>query len=230
MTDRQKQLLFALVREYTRTALPVGSASLGAVRGFDVSPATIRNELALLEEGGYITQPHTSAGRIPTEKGFRSYINAMTDERTAGPPVRFKKPSATDPERATKEVARELAARAEEVVLVAFGPRSIYTTGLSYLLGQPEFEQAYERVLRISAMMDRLEDVVLRTYAQVPTEVTVWLGDENPFGEEVGTIVTRYGSGREGGMIALLGPVRMDYDRNYSLVRSAKEILEELGV
>lgn len=230
MTDRQKQLLFALVREYTRTAEPVGSASLGAVRGFDVSPATIRNELALLEEGGYITQPHTSAGRIPTEKGFRCYINAMAEERSAGPSVRFKKPAAEDLEGATKDVARQLASSAQEAVLIAFGPHTIYTTGLSYLLAQPEFEHAYERVVRISEIMDRLEDVVLRVYARVPAEITVWLGDENPFGEEVGTIVTRYRSGREGGMIALLGPVRMDYDRNFGLVRSAKEILEELGV
>ena len=77
MEDRKATILSAVVEEYIRTAQPVGSARVAASDAVDVSSATIRNELANLEEQGYLEQPHTSAGRVPTEKGYRFFVDHL---------------------------------------------------------------------------------------------------------------------------------------------------------
>src|SRR5580698_1150692 len=77
MTDRQQKILSAIVEQYAEVASPVGSSLLAKV--FDVSSATIRAEMAELERMGFITQPHTSAGRIPTDKGYRLYVNGLNE-------------------------------------------------------------------------------------------------------------------------------------------------------
>ena len=77
MQHRQLAILRAIVEDYVATEEPVGSKNLAARHGLGVSPATIRNEMAVLEEAGLITQPHTSAGRIPTNKGYRVFVDKL---------------------------------------------------------------------------------------------------------------------------------------------------------
>ncbi|MBH1980710.1 transcriptional regulator, partial [Candidatus Saccharibacteria bacterium] len=78
MTERQLQILIAIVEQYAEIAVPVGSVTLAKL--FNVSSATVRSEMARLEQMGLITQPHTSAGRIPTDKGYRFYVNQITEQ------------------------------------------------------------------------------------------------------------------------------------------------------
>src|SRR5690349_3367970 len=82
---RSRRILYAAVTEYITTGEPVGSRKLARRYGLDVSPATIRNELADLEEHGYLMQPHTSAGRVPTDKGFRAFVDALGRVREVQP-------------------------------------------------------------------------------------------------------------------------------------------------
>ena len=77
LTDRQQSILFAIIEEYAEMAAPVGSVTLAKL--FDVSSATIRSEMSRLEELGLITSPHTSAGRIPTDAGYRFYVNNLVE-------------------------------------------------------------------------------------------------------------------------------------------------------
>ena len=79
LTDRQKRIMIAVVEGYTESpnAEPIGSSSLSLYEGLDVSTATLRNEMALLEEMGYLEKTHTSSGRIPTEKGYRLYVEEL---------------------------------------------------------------------------------------------------------------------------------------------------------
>jgi heat-inducible transcriptional repressor len=77
LTDRQKMLLTLVIHEYTRTAVPVGSQTLVDHYHLDLSSATVRNELAVLEDMGYLRQPHTSAGRSPTENGYRYFVSQL---------------------------------------------------------------------------------------------------------------------------------------------------------
>ena len=82
LDERKAAILSAVVREYIETAQPVGSGRVASAPGIDVSPATVRNELAALEEAGYLIQPHTSAGRIPTDRGYRFFVDALRDSQT----------------------------------------------------------------------------------------------------------------------------------------------------
>ena len=82
---RSRRILYAAVTEYITSGEPVGSRKLSRRYGLDVSPATIRNELADLEEQGYLVQPHTSAGRVPTDKGFRAFVDALVRMRDVQP-------------------------------------------------------------------------------------------------------------------------------------------------
>ena len=79
LTDRQKRIMIAVVEGYTESpnAEPIGSSALSLYEGLDVSTATLRNEMALLEEMGYLEKTHTSSGRIPTEKGYRLYVEEL---------------------------------------------------------------------------------------------------------------------------------------------------------
>jgi len=81
LTERQKAILDLVVRGYIATAVPVGSKALVAQPGLNVSSATIRQEMASLEEAGYLTHPYTSAGRMPTEKGYRYFVEHLMEER-----------------------------------------------------------------------------------------------------------------------------------------------------
>ena len=86
MTERQQSILSAIVEQYAEVASPVGSSLLAKV--FNVSSATIRAEMAELERHGFITQPHTSAGRIPTDKGYRFYVDSLMDVEHLSEPER----------------------------------------------------------------------------------------------------------------------------------------------
>lgn len=81
ITERQEKLLDFLIKEYISTAEPVSSKALKRVADLDVCGATIRNDLQVLTKGGFIEQPHTSAGRIPTKKAYRHFANKMTSQR-----------------------------------------------------------------------------------------------------------------------------------------------------
>jgi len=88
ITERQQHILHSLVKEYIDLASPISSSLLKKKCALDISPATIRNELQELTELGYITQPHTSAGRVPTEKGYKFFIEIIFSDNlhsTAGP-------------------------------------------------------------------------------------------------------------------------------------------------
>src|SRR5229473_2119505 len=78
LDDRKLAVLRAIVEDYVSTTEPVGSKSLVDRHHLDVSPATIRNDMAVLEEQGFIAQPHTSAGRIPTDKGYRLFVDRLS--------------------------------------------------------------------------------------------------------------------------------------------------------
>src|SRR5689334_24243952 len=86
LSDRSRRLLATLVREYIETGEPVSSQVLARESGLSVSSATVRNVLAQLEESGYVVQPHTSAGRVPTDRAYRVFVDLLLAERKPARP------------------------------------------------------------------------------------------------------------------------------------------------
>jgi len=96
MQERTQKLLKEIIELYIKTAKPVGSKCLADSKNFEVSPATIRNEMMELEKAGFIVQPHTSAGRVPTALGYRYYLDNLLDVKSVNDKEQTELASAYD--------------------------------------------------------------------------------------------------------------------------------------
>ncbi len=231
MTDRQKQILAAIIEQYAEVASPVGSKLLA--KAFSVSSATIRAEMADLERAGYIHQPHTSSGRVPTDKGYRLYVNDLSESTDAKlPATRMEKALSSRlhnsgvPERAIRNAVDTLVEMTHNLGLATIG-NQLYMSGLSNLFGQPEFMQSGQ-VKQVAGLLDNLEPWLREAAPNQP--LSVYIGRENPIGRTAGCtlIISRFRSPfSDRSYIGTLGPTRQSYKEVMTLVRCAGEELEE---
>ena len=231
MTERQKLILCAIVEQYAEVAVPVGSSLLAKV--FGVSSATIRAEMAELEHMGLITQPHTSAGRIPTDKGYRYYVNRITDQQDGALPAgRAEKAlsarveSGGLPDRTIRTAVDTLVEMTHNLGLATIGDQ-LYMSGLSNLFGQPEFMHQGQ-VQEVATLLDNLEPWLQEASPNKP--LSVYIGQENPIGRAAGCtlIISKFRSPySEHSYIGILGPTRQSYRDTMTYVRRAGEALEE---
>ena len=229
MTDRQQKILQAIVEQYAEVASPVGSSLLAKV--FDVSSATIRAEMAELEKNNYITHPHTSAGRVPTDKGYRYYVNHISEAEQNNASKRAKKALSTRatgdiPERAIRNTVDTLVELTHNLGLATIGDQ-LYMSGLSNLFGQPEFMNSGQ-VREVANLLDNLEPWLHETAPNKP--LSVYIGHENPIGRTAGCtlIVSKFSSPySDRSYIGVLGPTRQSYRDVMTLVKRAGEALEE---
>lgn len=232
MTDRQKQILSAIVEQYAEVAAPVGSSLMAKV--FGVSSATIRAEMAELEHLGYIGQPHTSAGRIPTDKGYRFYVNQIAagdtskvlPEKRAERALSARVTSGGLPEQTIRNTVDTLVELTHNLGLATIGDQ-LYMSGLSNLFGQPEFMQ-FGQAQQVASLLDNLEPWL---YEAAPNEpLSVYIGQENPIGRGAGCslIISRFRSPfSDRSYIGVLGPTRQSYRDVMALVGRAGRTLEE---
>ncbi len=230
MTDRQAQILRAIVEQYAEVAAPVGSSLLAKV--FNVSSATIRAEMAELERLGFIVQPHTSAGRVPTDKGYRFYVNQVSEanvpmvDRRAERALAARVESGVLPERVIKNAVDTLVELTHNLGIATIGDR-LYMSGLTNLFTQPEFASG-QHVRDVAKLLDNLEPWL---YEAAPNEpLSVYIGAENPIGRDSGCslIISRFRSPySDRSYIGVLGPTRQSYGQVMSLVKRTGEALEE---
>ncbi len=229
MSERQTAILRAIVELYAKTAEPVGSQAL--MEHFNVSPATIRAEMVELEAAGYIMQPHISAGRVPTDKGYRAYVNEI--EQSAQPTdgrisraIAKRIGSAGEVDRAIKQAAESLAEVTQNLGLATTSD-GLYFTGLASLFGQPEFfggRQAYE----VARLLDNLDEWL--SEAAPAGRINVYIGHENPIGKASGAslIIACFESPHsDRSYIGVLGSTRQNYNQVIGLVDYTGRLLEE---
>jgi len=219
LSERQKLILHTLVKEYVKSAQPVASGILVEKYRLDISPATVRNELMFLEEAGYIYQPHTSAGRVPTEAAYLLELEILTAKKKElkNSDKEILDNSLISATENLKPAARALAELSGNAVFWAFHKNDLYHTGLSNLFTQPEFRQA-ETVCDVSQVIDRMEEIIDSLFNDLPEGSKVYLGETNPFGAFLGTTILKYRHQGVSGLCGILGPLRMDYGRNLSLL------------
>lgn len=239
ITTRQKEILCQIVEEYAETASPVGSVTMAKL--FRVSPATIRAEMARLEALGLIAQPHTSAGRVPTDAGYRFYVNNLENgvarfeesevikrslERgTHAIEVRITSQSQADA--AIRRAVDSLVELTGNLGLATIGGQ-LYLAGMSRLFTQPEFTDT-RRVQAVAELLDNLEPWLMEVAPGEP--LNIFIGQENPIGKnsEVSLIISKFRSPfSDRSYIGVLGPTRQNYSRVMSLVRYTGNMLEEL--
>jgi heat-inducible transcriptional repressor len=220
MTERQQTVLRSLIEEYTRTAEPVASVFLARQASLDISSATIRHDLAALENAGYIVQPHPSAGRVPTVKGYDFYLKNFLRREALDRDSTTKLENALkqfgNEREALKSLARLIANISGSAVIVALAENDVYYTGLSLLFAKKEFEDK-SLLLNLSRMLDEIDAAAYRELANV-REVEILLGDKCPFDENCAVIVGHYRLGRHRGFVGIVGPMRMDYNLNLNLI------------
>ena len=213
METRQANLLKLIIESYIKTAEPVGSKFLVAEFELDLSDATVRNEMRFLEETGYLAQPHTSAGRIPTESGYQLYVEKLMGEANFSKKTLEALQQAIvnlTGEDAIKSVSKVIAEEVHGAVIVAFGTERVYYTGLSELFAQPEFKDS-EYTLDASEMFDQAEELVGDLFEQVQIGAPqIFIGSQNPLGSHFSLVSMRL---PQDIIINLMGPLRFDYKK-----------------
>lgn len=234
LSKRQAEILKAIIEQYAEVACPVGSSLLAKL--FKVSSATIRSEMVELERLGYIYQPHTSAGRIPTDKGYRFYVNNINDNNDFAVSrfeKRVEKALATRvqeggiPERIIRNAVDTLVELTHNLGLATIG-NQLYISGLSNLFNQPEFV-SNNQVRQVAELLDNLEPWLRETAPNQP--LNVYIGRENSIGRSAGAslIISRFRSSySDNSYIGVLGPTRQQYRDVMFLVRRAGQELEEV--
>jgi heat-inducible transcriptional repressor len=242
MTDRQREILYAIIEEYAELATPVGSVTLAKL--FDCSSATIRAEMVKLEQMGYIMQPHTSAGRIPTDAGYRLYVNSLQENLDNDSKKKDDSQESVNTDRTAKALTTRIQAqsRADYAIRTAVDSlveltgnlglatigEQLYISGFGGLFSQPEFIQNTQ-VQAVGKLLDNIKPWLQEV--QPNEAINVYIGSENPVGKtsNVSLIISRFRSPySDRSYIGVLGPTRQSYKRVMSLVRHAGLMLEDI--
>lgn len=233
ITERQKKILKYLVKQYIHTAIPISSGLLEETCDLDVSAATIRNDLQELAEKKYIIQLHTSGGRVPTDRAYRFYVDRIIKNESIHPALATKRKirevllAVDNDAREINKAAANILARLSENMVVANVIESdeFYKTGLTNLFEFPEFRE-FDRMFNLASFFDNFESVFDKIegnlFDEIDSDVKVVIGRENPVKtiQDETVILARYNlPDNFTGSITLIGPTRMNYEKNIGLVR-----------
>jgi transcriptional regulator of heat shock response len=240
LSERQQKILNAIINEFQRSAEPVGSRSISKNHFPDLSPATIRNEMADLEDEGFITQPHTSAGRIPTDRGYRFYVNHLM--RASHPTPREEEQikhtlshSQQNLDDILHQTARLLSHALDyTAIVINLGHhRRIYAAGTVNLLHQPEFRNLahMQKMLQLFEEEELLAEIVDEGATKEEVSVHIGLENKHKIIRDCSLIVSSYEVEHENiGRIGVIGPTRMYYSKTTALVNYvAKELSKVLN-
>ena len=227
LTPRQIQILKCVVEEYTETAIPVGSDVLEKKYNVGVSPATIRNEMSALTKMGFLRQPHTSSGRVPSPKAIKLYVNQLMEEKklSVAEEVQAREQVSQGNDNfdhLMHEVTRALANNTHSLAIAATDNGQVWHSGYANILDIPEFYNI-DVTIRVLAMIEearRLQELFFgRAVREEPIEVL--FGEELgwPNFEPVGIISCQF-TGPEGrGSLGVIGPTRFNYPAIIPILR-----------
>lgn len=235
LTSRQTQILKVIIDEYIETAEPVGSDSLEKKYNLGVSPATIRNEMSLLTKSGYLKQPHTSAGRIPTSGAMKFYVDQLMEE---------KQMSLTDEVKAKEEVwdskgnldkflgeiTHSLAHRTGGLAIAATEDGSVWQAGHANIFLYPEFADLGV-CASVFGFMDESDQMIDLFFKRFPLEIPfdVLFGEEMGFRNfPVGIVAAHFKVKDTNGALGVIGPVRQSYASLIPTLRYYRGMLEEM--
>lgn len=240
MDKRKEQILGAIVKEYTRTARPVSSGLLCDKNYFEVSPATVRAEMLNLEKEGYLEQPHVSAGRIPSEKAYRYFVDNLINIKNGSLNQKEKDYikseidiDSDNPHSLSRQIAGVIANVSDNFALSEIiNTGEFFRAGFSKLFEMPEFYE-YDRIFRIVSVFDEFErylDMIFKDVFEESPKIVI--GRENLI-EDIydETIITvNYPlPGGYNGAAAIIGPTRMRYDKNIALMEYISEFMSPFG-
>ena len=238
LTNRQTQILKAIIEEYISTAEPVASEQLEKKYSLGISPATIRNEMTVLTGEGLLKQPHTSAGRVPTPMALHFYIENLMQEKqlSVADEVSAKEKvwdSRFDFDRLMRHASLALAQQTKNLSLAATNEGDVYYAGTSYILDMPEFYDidVTRTVLSLLDQQSRLSQLFFeRAYGADPVHIIFGADLGWPFFDPVGMAFIHFNAGGNRlGSLAVVGPCRMDYPRIIPTLRYFSDLITGLN-
>ncbi len=237
LTNRQTDILKALIREYTETGEAIGSEMLEKKYRLGFSPATIRNEMVVLEKKGYLVKEYFSAGRIPSARAFRFYINHLMKEKhlSTGDEVSYKHgiwDERRDTQRLLAHSVKLLAHKTGLLAVAATNTGDVYYAGVGNLLALQEFSD-WNLTRSLYRRLDELTfwTKVLEQAGQVEGNIYVMLGEEDfrdPVYESCASIMGQFRAPKINGMIGVIGPKRMYYDALTPQIRYFSNLIGQI--
>lgn len=232
MDSRQTKVLQAIVKAFIETASPIGSKQLCETGNFDVSSATIRNEMVKLEKDGFIMQPHTSAGRVPTSLAYRMFVDQMkVDSRLIEAQRDIEKVRRDKQLKQTKEVLHEMVSTLSSVthnITFASLPDQdrVFYIGLSNMFRMPEFSQNPDITTKVIEIFEnQISELLIEL--EIGADGVVYIGEENILPEFQSCSLLAYPYVYKGfnGVLGILGSTRMDYAYNMAALKSSVQML-----
>jgi len=235
MDPRQQKILKAIIEQFIQTALPVGSKLIYEEYDLNVSPATIRNEMAVLEREGFIKQPHTSAGRIPTSQAYRLFVDQLkynlkllnkAKEDIKGIRHQYYL------DRAKEKLYQMVSILATATQNVSFATlpdkKHLFYMGISHVLRQPEFQADPSKATQVIEVLEtRFSDLL--DDLNIGEEPSFYIGEENliPEIQSCSLLVQQYSYKGFKGAMGILGATRMNYAYNMAALKSAIDLLND---
>ena len=236
MDIRQQKILAAIVKEYSDTANPVGSKELAEKYRFSESPATIRNEMAVLEKLGYITQPYKSAGRVPTDKGYRFFVNELMRRFELSEKERqMLKRELVKLHQQHEQLGRSISNLLAEVsgsAAFALLPHQAASTGLSHIIGDPEFTDP-KTMKQVAQLLENIDQTASKFVKRNEITAEAIIGGESPVPvpKNLSLVVSnvKMKDGKKG-VIGIIGPKRMSYAKNLSIIEYLAKLISGAAV
>ena len=239
-TDHQARkdiILGIVVNEYIKTVTPVSSSYIAQEYLLDLSSATIRNILAELEKEGYLTHPHTSAGRVPTQEGYRYYVDNLMNEiqLLEREQERIKEEyeqGIKDLEailEKTSQVISDLT-RYTSIISIDGCCDRVFCKGTSYVVGYPDYKDV-NRIRDILRALEEKERLLQVLNQKIGQKIQIFIGHEITWSniQDCSLAISRYEIGEKAsGRIAVLGPTRMDYQRVVSTLDYFSQLMSEI--
>lgn len=233
---RLQKILAAIVKEYSETATPVGSQELVEKYNLKVSPATIRNEMAVLEKLGYISQPHKSAGRVPTDKGYRFFVNELMQRfELSEKERRLLKSELGKLQVAHEQLGRSISKLISEVsgqAAFTLLPHDTSTTGLGQIISDPDLSDA-ETMRGVAELFDHIDQHATKLLKEAEGRPEAFIGREVPMPvpNNLSLVVSniKLKNGKRG-LIGIVGPKRMSYAKNLSILEYLAKLISGTAV
>jgi heat-inducible transcriptional repressor len=232
MEVKLNKILSTVIEEYTNSAVPVGSKVIAEKYHLNTSSATVRAQMAELEKAGYLYQPHTSAGRIPTDKGYRYFVEKIMPEKKLSINEQKKLQAEllklkAQNTRLSRTTAKLLSSFSGNLAITGL-KKDFYDFGIGELLENPEFREVDE-FCRVAEVLDYIDESIDAILASVKDgETKIFIGKENPIKEisNCSMVVSPYKTkSGERGVLAIIGPKRMQYAKNKSLLDYVKKLI-----
>lgn len=230
---RKQDVLKTLVETFVHTGQPVGSMQVMEQLPYEVSSATIRNDMAELTELGLLAQPHTSAGRIPTDFGYKTYVKVITEDRRELSKRQqevlnkyFEKLRSLQEK--YQAAARMLAKMSGSIGMLMDDTQNVYLSGMSNVARMPEFNDDQFGVKLMEALEQPKELMQNLNNSVNPGDVNVLIGQDNLLQINKATVVITHFGPQGKRVISIIGPTRMDYNKALPLVDYMRKLLNDL--